>query len=91
MMAYFPLIGIHVVNLLGVGAAFRDSLWKKWRSSEDDNNQRERRRNKEALNEIGQLLKLKNLWLMGGFYLFNCGAWSSAGGLTLLLHGPSHN
>ena len=88
-MAYFPLIGIHVVNLLGVGVAFRDSLWRRRGQASNegqgshgdrDDDQRQQRRNKEALQEVGQLMKLKNLWRMGGFYLFNGGAWSAAGG-----------
>lgn len=90
-MAYYPLIGIHALNLVGMLVAFGNPLsgWKKHRASlpsagpntaENDRDAHELRRNKEALGEIGQLIKLKNLWLIGGFYLFNCGAWSAAGG-----------
>jgi hypothetical protein len=92
-MAYFPLIGIHALNLIGMLIAFENPL-KQWKNREPTTSQtaataetdletRQQRRNKEALAEIGQLLKLKNLWLIGGFYLFNCGAWSAAGGKLL--------
>ena len=96
-MAYFPLIGVHVVNLVGVLAAFRDPLWSRNRQpstpddQDGDQDQREQRRNKEALKDIGQLIKLKNFWLIGGFYLFNCGAWSTAGGLSLCPATPLNN
>ncbi|KAJ3533981.1 hypothetical protein NM208_g7742 [Fusarium decemcellulare] len=89
-MGYFQLIGIHALNLVGMLLAFGSPL-KQWKTREPPTPQApatatvdpeilERRRNKEALREMGQLLRLKNFWLIGGFYLFNCGAWSAAGG-----------
>ncbi|KAK0387517.1 hypothetical protein NLU13_3763 [Sarocladium strictum] len=89
-VAYFPLIGIHALNLIAILITFGKSL-SSWRnpasvsfstpeSAERTRETREEQRNKEALREIGQLVKIKSLWLIGGFYLFNCGAWSAAGG-----------
>ena len=88
--AYYLLIAVHGLNLFGMLVAFGNPLlgWKSrasvpyGRSSTAENSRdlHERRQNKEALGEIGQLVRLKNLWLIGGFYLFNCGAWSAAGG-----------
>lgn len=93
-MGYFQLIGIHALNLVGMLFAFGSPL-KQWQTREPATPQApatatldldilERRPNMEALREIGQLLKLKNFWLIGGFYLFNCGAWSAAGGWSSL-------
>ncbi|CAI6013610.1 unnamed protein product [Clonostachys chloroleuca] len=89
-MAYYPLIGIHALNLLGMLVVFGSTLstWKIHASvpsarpstAEIDGESHGRQRNKEALGETLQLIKLKKLWLIGGFYLFNCGAWSAAGG-----------
>lgn len=89
-VAYYPLIAIHALNLFGMLVAFGNPLsgWKSrasvpfGRSSTLENmgDANERRQNKEALGEIGQLVRMKSLWLIGGFYLFNCGAWSAAGG-----------
>ncbi|KPA40414.1 mfs transporter protein [Fusarium langsethiae] len=89
-MAYFQLIGIHALNLIGMLLAFGNPL-RQWKTPETvvpqapatatvDSDVIQRRRNKEAIRDIGQLLKMKNFWLIGGFYLFNCGAWSAAGG-----------
>ncbi|KAL6924051.1 hypothetical protein ACHAP8_011972 [Fusarium lateritium] len=89
-MAYFQLIGIHALNLVCMLLAFGNPL-KQWKAPETalpqapatataDPDVIQRRRNKEAIRDIGQLFKMKNFWLIGGFYLFNCGAWSAAGG-----------
>ncbi|RGP69254.1 mfs transporter [Fusarium longipes] len=89
-MGYFQLIGIHALNLVGMLLAFGNPL-RQWKTRETtmpqvtttdtaDPEVLARRRNKEALRDIGQLLKMRNFWLIGGFYLFNCGAWSAAGG-----------
>ena len=77
---YYLLIGFAALNLLGVAVAFRDSIWQRGSHAQQ---QQEQKRNKEALTEIWQLLKLKNLWLISSFYFFNAGAWSTAGGLFL--------
>ncbi|KAM0344813.1 hypothetical protein ACHAPU_007193 [Fusarium lateritium] len=86
-MGYFQLIGIHAVNLIGMLVAFGGPL-KQWRTAEPtvpqapaiDAETLERQRNNETLQDMKQLLKMRNFWLIGGFYLFNCGAWSAAGG-----------
>ncbi|CEI39883.1 hypothetical protein FVEN_g2161 [Fusarium venenatum] len=89
-MAYFQLIGIHALNLVCMLLAFGNPM-RQWKAPETavpqapatataDPDVIQRRRNKEAIRDIGQLFKMKNFWLIGGFYLFNCGAWSAAGG-----------
>ncbi|CEF83101.1 unnamed protein product [Fusarium graminearum] len=88
-MGYFQLIGIHGLNLIGMLLAFGNPL-RRWKTLEVAIPQASatgtadsdviQQRNKDALRDIGQLLKMKNFWLIGGFYLFNCGAWSAAGG-----------
>lgn len=91
-MGYFQLIGIHGLNLIGMLLAFGNPL-RRWKTLEvaipqasangTANSDVIQQRNKDALRDIGQLLKMKNFWLIGGFYLFNCGAWSAAGGQFL--------
>ncbi|KAM0253632.1 hypothetical protein ACHAQJ_007207 [Trichoderma viride] len=75
---YYVTLGTSALNVIAVALAFRDTLFQL--KSQSAEIQRERRRNKEALEEIGQLLKLKNVWLMSAFYFFQSGAWSTAGG-----------
>jgi MFS family permease len=89
-MAYFQLIGIHALNLIGMLLAFGNPFKRRKirepiipqasATATTDSEVLERQRNKEALRDVGQLLRMKNFWLIGGFYLFNCGAWSVAGG-----------
>ncbi|KAL7932887.1 major facilitator superfamily domain-containing protein [Trichoderma chlorosporum] len=77
-MVYYVTLGTCALNLVAVSLAFRDTLFLM--KSQSAEAQRETRRNKEALEEVGQLLKLKNVWLMSAFYFFQSGAWSTAGG-----------
>ncbi|KAK5989433.1 Bypass of stop codon 6-like protein [Cladobotryum mycophilum] len=75
---YYVTLGTSVVNLIGVCVAFWDTLFQSGAQSTET--QHERRRNKEALQEVGQLLRLKNVWLMSAFYFFQSGAWATTGG-----------
>ncbi|KAL6812318.1 major facilitator superfamily domain-containing protein [Trichoderma camerunense] len=75
---YYVTLGTSALNLIAVALAFRDTLFLM--KSQSAEAQREERRNKEALEEVGQLLKLKNVWLMSAFYFFQSGAWSTSGG-----------
>jgi MFS family permease len=79
---YFVTLGTSALNVIAVAFAFRDTLFEL--KSQSTETRREQRRNKEALEEIGQLLKLKNVWLMSAFYFFQSGAWSTAGGMFKL-------
>ncbi|KAH6949176.1 major facilitator superfamily domain-containing protein [Fusarium avenaceum] len=88
-MGYFQLIGIHALNLICMLLAFGNLFKQKTREpimplapapAGIDPEVLERRRNKEALRDVGKLLRMRSFWLIGGFYLFNCGAWSAAGG-----------
>lgn len=81
-MVYYVTLGTSALNLIAVALAFRDTLFLM--KSQSVEAQREERRNKEALEEVGQLLKLKNVWLMSAFYFFQSGAWSTSGGMNLL-------
>ncbi|KAK4085056.1 uncharacterized protein Triagg1_46 [Trichoderma aggressivum f. europaeum] len=77
-MVYYVTLGTCALNLVAVALAFGDTLFLM--KSQSAEAQREERRNKEALQEVGQLLKLKNVWLMSAFYFFQSGAWSTSGG-----------
>ncbi|KAL7942706.1 major facilitator superfamily domain-containing protein [Trichoderma barbatum] len=77
-LVYYVTLGTSALNLVAVALAFRDTLFLM--KSQSAEVQREERRNKEALEEVGQLLKLKNVWLMSAFYFFQSGAWSTSGG-----------
>jgi MFS family permease len=89
-MGYFQLIGIHALNLIGMLLAFGNPLKQRQIrepivplapvTATTDPEIVERRCSKEDLRDVGQLLRMKSFWLIGGFYLFNCGAWSAAGG-----------
>lgn len=84
---YYVTLGTSALNMMAVALAFRDTLFLG--KSQSTETQREQRRNKEALEEVSQLVRLKNVWLMSAFYFFQSGAWSTAGGmspLSTLLH-----
>lgn len=83
-MVYYVTLGTSALNLVAVALAFRDTLFLM--KSQSVETQREERRNKEALEEVGQLLKLKNVWLMSAFYFFQSGAWSTSGGMKSYSH-----
>lgn len=77
----FPL-GLSVINLCLVLVAFRESLHKVTHSiptrsgiGEDTS------RNTSAMNEVRQMFKMKNLWIMSLFYFFYLGAMTTSGGI----------
>ncbi|ORY71693.1 MFS transporter [Pseudomassariella vexata] len=69
--SYFVLIGIGLLNVAGVAAAFRDC---------GEDNRSAHRKNKVAFQDIGELLRTKTLWLLSLFYFFELGAALTTGG-----------
>ncbi|KAI1434615.1 MFS general substrate transporter [Xylaria sp. CBS 124048] len=74
---YLVLIGLSVVNLVGVMIAFRDTLYKRLNT---ENEPRGRKRSKLALVSMAELFKSETLWLLSMFYFFELGATFTAGG-----------
>lgn len=80
---YLVMIGINVVNLVGVIFAFHDSLWRRLNSPIADDTQgtpQLQHRNKAAFQELGDTLNSRSLWTMSMFYFFYLGAAFTAGG-----------
>lgn len=86
--AYYVLIGIGVVNIVGVSVSFADSLWtwKDKRTSDEEGADAEgaheeaKQKNRMAMKEMGELLKLKDVWIISLFYFMELGAAMTAGG-----------
>jgi fucose permease len=74
---YLVLIGISVLNVVGVMVAFRDTLYIRLHGRNDPRGQK---RNRRALVSMVRLLKSKTLWLVSMFYFFELGATFTAGG-----------
>ncbi|KAI1391204.1 MFS general substrate transporter [Hypoxylon trugodes] len=76
---YLVLIGICVVNVVGVAVAFRDTLFAgfKARDNNADNNNQQK---KSTRNTMFRVLASKTLWLLSAFYFFVLGAAFTAGG-----------
>ncbi|KAI1108105.1 MFS general substrate transporter [Nemania sp. NC0429] len=74
---YFVLIGISVLNVLGVMVAFRDTLYSRLHAK---NEPRSQKRNRMAMATMVKLFKSKTLWLLSLFYFFELGASFTAGG-----------
>ncbi|KAI0201274.1 major facilitator superfamily domain-containing protein [Astrocystis sublimbata] len=72
---YFVLLGVSVLNVVGVMVAFRDTLYTRLQHA-----RYEPERNRLALVAMGRLLKSKTLWLISMFYFFQLGATFTAGG-----------
>lgn len=85
---YFVLIGIGVVNLVGVAVSFTDSLWT-WgqkKTADEEGAQTEggevqsKQKNRMAFQEMGELLKVRDVWIISLFYFFELGAWFTSSG-----------
>ncbi|KAF2972695.1 hypothetical protein GQX73_g1009 [Xylaria multiplex] len=74
---YFVLIGVSVLNVVGVMVAFRDSLYKRLHAGKEA---RGKKRNRLAFVTMAKLLKSKRLRLLSLFYFFELGATFTAGG-----------
>ncbi|KAK8002012.1 MFS general substrate transporter [Apiospora marii] len=83
---YFILIGIGVVNMVGVVAAFRDSLCgdssrlPAYPTTTAMTGNSPRQRTSAAFRELAILFRSRALWLLSLFYFFNFGALLTAGG-----------
>lgn len=88
---YFVLIGIGVVNLAGVMVGFRDSLWTWQRQTGDEEDvstaaeggDRARKSARVAMQELAELMRVKDVWLISAFYFFALGAWTTCAGTSL--------
>ena len=86
--AYYVLVGIGVLNMVGVAISFADSLWtwKDKRTSDEEGaniegvDQQAKQKNRMAMKEMGELLKLKDVWIISLFYFMELGAAITAGG-----------
>lgn len=74
---YFVLIGVSVLNVLGVMVAFRDTLFNRLHAGDEPHSQK---RNRLAMITMVKLFKSKTLWLISMFYFFELGATFTAGG-----------
>ncbi|KAI1377415.1 MFS general substrate transporter [Hypoxylon crocopeplum] len=70
---YLVLVGICVLNVVGVAVAFRDSLWGRPNASSPSSLN-------DGSGRAARLLTNKTLWLLSAFYFFELGAWFTAGG-----------
>lgn len=74
---YFILLGVSVLNVLGVVVAFRDTVFSRLHAK---NEPRSQKRNRLAMVTMVKLFKSKTLWLISMFYFFELGATFTAGG-----------
>jgi fucose permease len=76
----FPL-GLSITNLALVLTAFRDSIRPSIKIRDNvDREQEEGSRNRSALLEVKQMLKLRDLWIFCLFFFFYLGVCSTSGG-----------
>jgi nitrate/nitrite transporter NarK len=75
----FPL-GLSILNIVSVVVAFRESMTMVGRTSARDINGESAGRNKTALMELRQVLKLRDLWIISLFYFLYLGVCFAAGG-----------
>lgn len=96
---YFITIALGVVNLLGVMVGFRDTLWQaKWRQVEQQpradergesrQQQQEKETTASGLRDMVDILKVKDVWLIGLFFFFALGASMTSSGASHTLSLP---
>ena len=88
MLFYLFPLGLSVVNLISVVVAFGDSINVIRSRRGDETRGEEDGRNRSALKEVHQVLKLRDLWIISLFYFLYLGVSFAAGGkkLFLVLH-----
>lgn len=79
MFYLFPL-GLSIVNLTSVVVAFRDSVDLIRSRPAGEIDAETSGRNRSAMKEVRQVLKLRDLWIISLFYFLYLGASSAAGG-----------
>lgn len=88
MLFYLFPLGLSMVNLISVVVAFSDSINMIRSRRDDETGGEDGGRNRSALKEVRQVLKLRNLWIISLFYFLYLGVSVAAGGkkLFLVLH-----
>lgn len=84
MLFYLFPLGLSVLNITSVVVAFGDSLSIIWKQSDNETSENTGGRNSSAMNEIRQVLKLRDLWIISSFYFLYLGVSFAAGGNTYL-------
>ncbi len=77
-----------MVNIMSVVLAFGDSLHIIRNRPDDDTVINIQGRNKGAMKEVRQVLKLRNLWIISLFYFLYLGVAFAAGGKNGLIFAP---
>ncbi|EMR71561.1 putative mfs transporter protein [Eutypa lata UCREL1] len=79
---YLVLVGINFANQVGVTAAFKDTLWSRLKVAVPGagGSGGGQKRNRTAIRDTADVLKVRALWLLSMFYFFELGAWMTAGG-----------
>lgn len=83
MLSYLFPLGLSVVNVIFVVVAFGDSLKLVRKQLDDDGAEDTSGRNRSAMKEVQQVLKLRSLWIISLFYFLHLGVAFAAGGKLL--------
>jgi fucose permease len=86
MLFYLFPLGLSVLNVAFVVVTFRDSIKVIRTTSNAETDGEESGRNKSAMEEVRQVLKLRDLWIISLFYFLYLGV-----GFTMSGKKPSHN
>lgn len=78
----FPL-GLNVVNFISVIIAFRESVNMIKHVQLTDTSVEQGGRNKSAMDEVRQMMKLRSLWLISLFFFFYLGVGMTSGGMDV--------
>ena len=81
-MFYLFLVGLGVINIVGVVLAFRDSIRILPRSLSASGNDHARGRSVEALHGMVKILHLRVVWILSLFFFFMLGVGITAGGTS---------
>lgn len=76
----FPL-GLSVINLTAVTIIFRESVNMVKSTSSTDAVIQRAARNKSAVEEVRQMLKQRNIWLISLFFFFSLGVGTTSSGM----------
>jgi MFS family permease len=79
---YLFLVGLGVINIVGVLLAFRDSIRIIPRSLSASGNEHASGRSVEALRGMAKTLQLRVVWILSLFFFFMLGVGITAGGMS---------
>jgi fucose permease len=82
MLFYLFPLGLSLLNLTSVVLAFGNSLHIIRTQPQNDSGENTSGRNRSAMNEVRQVLKLHDLWIISLFYFLYLGVSFAAGGNT---------